>query len=175
MKTQDEFVLKMVQYLDGDMNATEKSEFEAWLARDPALKSQLEEFRKTESFAKANIVDQPTRSLTQKVMANLHVVSVPGSGSSIRQSLIIIAGLVTLVMIFAVLLSTGMFDSAVVTVNPQNIGLPKLQPLEQIPSINISLKLIVNVVLFLNLIIGLIVLDRSVLKPLHQRRMQAIN
>lgn len=173
MKLQDDQLTRVFDYLDGKMTNDELSRFENEVSQNEMLRKLIDELRTADSFARRHVADQPTRSLTQKVMSNLQTISASRSSLSVKNGLFLLAGICAVIAIAAILLSTGLFDTAVTTVDPNNIDLIRKYTSKPLPSIGVDIKLLVNIVVFLNLIIGLIVLDRSVLKPLFQRRMQA--
>jgi hypothetical protein len=72
----------------------------------------------------------------------------------------------------ALLLSLGFFDSDQTTIDLNTLALKNKYVPQTLPAISLSGKLLVNIVIFLNLILAFLVLDRAVLKPLFQKRMK---
>jgi anti-sigma factor RsiW len=172
MDLDDDLLVKVLDYIDGKLSSEQRAKFEEELSRNQTLRQTVDEFIKAESFVRAHVAVHPIPSLTQKVMSNL--TGYHGSAFSIRNGLFVLAGVCAVALIAGVLLSAGLFDSAVTTVNPNEISLLSKYISQPLPSIGIDIKVIVNVVIFLNLLVGLIVLDRSVLQPLFQRRTRAM-
>jgi hypothetical protein len=171
MKLSEDLETKMLAYLDGSLSQREKQDFEAMMAGNPDLKTRLKLLKRTETLWREYRIETPSRNFTEKVMANLHGGTVPGNGS-VLNSLLLLAGIVALVSLCALLLSAGLFDSSTASIDFNKIGLLEKYFHVSIPSIGLNGKLIINIILFLNVLIALIVLDRSVLKPFFQRRLR---
>lgn len=168
MRITEKQQMQLLDYLDGKMGESQKAEFEHQLRINPELAALCRELQDIESLAREMAVQGPSRNFTAMVMANLHRTparTIP----PIIGSLLLLAGILVLVALSAILLSTGIFDrSATIELEKPEIMNEYIKA--PLPSIGVDGKVIVNVIIFLNLVIALIVLDRSVLKPLFQRR-----
>ncbi len=78
------------------------------------------------------------------------------------------------VTILAILVSTGTFDGTGVIqpIQPEQIGLKENLFNFKLPAISINGKLLINSIIVLNLAIAFIVIDRTILRPLFERRMK---
>jgi hypothetical protein len=114
---------------------------------------------------------QPSRNFTQVVMERLHQLPSPATGFSIRNGILLMAGVLVAAGVATILVSAGVFDNATTTIDLGEINLPS-QYERALPSIPIDGKMMVNVIILLNLGLAWLVLDRVVLKPFFRRRLQ---
>jgi hypothetical protein len=163
---------EIFDYLDGSMSVDAKSAFEARMSVDEALKQRVNEVRKLEAMTISHLQDMPSKSFTMKVMANLDVNPLY-TGISIRNGLMLLAGVLALVGICVTMVVSGVFDTTQTVIEVKQLEVVNKYVETPLPSIPFDGKLFANIVIFLNLIIALIVLDRAVLKPFFQRRAQA--
>jgi hypothetical protein len=172
MKLSEETINDLFDYLDGKLTGEKKNLFEQELRKNAELRSRYKDLRQSEQLFKDSLLELPPAGLTQRIMANLYTTP-PSAALSIRKTLLLLAGILSLVGLCGFLLASGIFDSTVTTFDMNEITLIKKYIDRSLPSFGINGKLLVNIVVFLNLVIALMVLDRSVLKPLFQRRIQA--
>jgi hypothetical protein len=83
-----------------------------------------------------------------------------------------LSGVLVAVGIASILVSAGVFDNLNTTIDLNRVELPKKYFERSLPSIPFSGKVIVNIIIILNLGLAWLVLDRAILKPLFQRRLQ---
>ncbi len=158
----------LLHYLDGTLSNQEVSELEEQLQVDEQLRFRLETLRTLDTDLAQVKLETPSKNFTQKVMEGLH--KVPARNSlSIRNGIFLILGVMAVVTILTLLVSSGAFDGAGV-IQPNAIGIQDNYFNFNIPSIAINGKLMINAMIFLNLAIALIVLDRTILRPLFERR-----
>jgi anti-sigma factor RsiW len=171
MKTSEENERKLLDYLDGTLTEKERLEFEGLLEAEPRLKAKLHDLRNIEASAKRYQPEMPSRNFTAKVMANLYQRPIENN-ASIFNSILLLTGIIVLVGLCSLLLSAGIFDGSktIVDLNEMNAFRQYLQ--FSLPSIGVNGKILVNIIIFLNIVIALIVFDRSVLKPLFQKRLR---
>lgn len=169
MKTSEDFDIKLLEYVDGALSENEKRAFEEILNNNVLLKARYDALRMMEGAIRAEQPLSPSRNFTRNVMANLHTAPAPGQGSTLN-GLFLLGGVILLVIICTVLLSSGIFDAATTTIDLNQINLFKDYINPSLPSVGLHMKTIINCIIFLNLVIALLVFDRSVLKPLFQRR-----
>lgn len=160
---------QLLDYIDGALSGAEKEKFESLMAGDPALKARISELRTVEVEARTSLVEEPSRNFTAKVMANLHRRPAI-KPASLRNGLLLLGGTIVLVGLCLALLASGIFDGAYTSLDLNQIGVIRKYFPEALPSVGLDGKLLVNAIIFLNLALALVVLDRSVLKPLFQKR-----
>lgn len=170
MNTPDEINDKLLDYLDGKLTERERSEIEKLLESNPAVKAKLREYRQMESILKGIRPEEPAKNFTQVLMQKLDKPNT--SVLTIRNSIFLLAGIMIAVGICVLLLSAGFFDQDKTTIDLNNVAIKNKYIQESIPVVSISGKVIVNVIILLNLVLAFLVLDRAVLRPLFQRRMQ---
>jgi anti-sigma factor RsiW len=161
---------QLLDYLDGLLPSTERQSLEAQLRQNDALRSRLEELKSVHFLLKDLKIEQPSKNFSSLVMNGLdqtpEVKTLP-----LRSSLMLLAGILIVIGIASLLVSTGVFDGATTIVDLKTFKLPKDYVKLDLPAFAIDGKLIVNTIIFLNVALALVVLDRVILKPIFKRRM----
>jgi anti-sigma factor RsiW len=163
----------LLRYLDGALNTMEKQSLEEELKHNEALKNRLNQLQMMNLALQNSKLEQPSKNFTQLVMSKLDQYPLPARSFSIRNGILLLVGVLVAVGIASVLVSYGVFDSATTTIDLNQVEFPKKYIERTLPSIPFNGKLIVNVIILLNLGLAWLVLDRAILRPLFQRRMQA--
>jgi hypothetical protein len=166
-----EFFDKIPGYLDGTVSTEDQNAFEQLLQNNPMLKNQVDEFMAMENILKHEPLQEPSRNFTLKVMDNLANYPLENR-SSVFNALLLIGGVVVLVSLCALLSYNGFFDSTQTQIDLNKISIVGKYVKRSLPAIPFNGKLVVNLIIFFNLVLALIVFDRGILKPLFQRRMQ---
>jgi hypothetical protein len=161
----------LLNYLDGSLKSEEKTDIEKLLQESDTLRTRLEELRVIDFALSQNKLDQPSKNFTQLVMGKLDGY-VERSTFPIRNGILLLAVVLVAVGIVALLVSTGVFDQTQTVVDLNKINLPKQYIQQPLPSIPFNGKLLINIIIILNLGLAWVVLDRAILKPYFQRRMQ---
>lgn len=161
----------LLNYLDGSLKSEEKTDIEKLLQESDTLRTRLEELRVVHIALHQTKLDQPSRNFTQLVMGKLDGY-VERSTFPIRNGIILLAGVLVAVGIVALLVSTGVFDQTETVVDLNKINLPKQYIQQPLPTIPFNGKLLINIIIVLNLGLAWVVLDRAILKPYFQRRIQ---
>ena len=163
----------LLRYMDGTLGLSEKHAIEKDLEQNEILRKRLDLLRSTHLLLRANRLDQPSKNFTQLVMTRLHHDPIRGTSFPIRNSILLLAGVLLVTIIASVLIPAGVFDNISATIDLNQVDLPKKYIEKTLPSISIDGKLMVNLIIMGNLVLGWLVLDRAILKPLFQRRTQA--
>ncbi|SKC51551.1 anti-sigma factor family protein [Ohtaekwangia koreensis] len=162
---------KLLDYLDGNLDAIVEKQFEDEISSNVLLKTRLEELRAMNAIFQNLSLEQPSKNFTEQVMMKLD--SAPASSTwSIRNGVLLLVGVLAALGAISLLLTTGIFDSTT-TINLNQSELPNKILREQLPSFTLSGKLMINIIILLNIVLAWIVLDRTILRPYFQRRMQA--
>lgn len=166
---------KLLDYLDGNLSAPEKEKLEQQIQQHPGLKARFDTLRTLHSMLGNNTLEQPAKNFTQQVMARLD--HYPRSSSiSLRNGIFLLCGVFIVAVVAALLVSAGVFDSATSVIDLKNFNLPQkyIQEYVQVPlpAFKFSGKIMVQIIIVLNLVLGWLVLDRAILKPLFKRRME---
>lgn len=164
---------EILRYLDGTLEFSRKENLETELQRNQLLKNELETQSTIQRFLKRKaIIESPSKTFTQKVMAGLTVH--PATLFSPRKGLLLLIGVIIASGLALVLLSKGTFDQTQTTllvdttpIENKWMTLPKF-------AIPFNGKILVNTIIFLNLGLALILLDRTILRPLFQKRASMI-
>ncbi len=163
---------KLLRYIDGELKTTEVYSLEAELKVDESLRARYHELRAMDQALKKYTLEVPPKNFTNSVMSKLDHYPQTSSGFSMR-SIFLLAGVLIAAGLAAVLVSGGVFDNASTTIDLNQIELSRKYINQNLPSIPFNSKLIVNIIILLNLGLAWLVLDRAILKPLFQRRLES--
>ena len=141
------------------------------LQENDTLRVRLEELHLVHLALRQHKLEQPSKNFTNMVMGRLDGY-VERSAFPIRNGIFLLAGVLVAVGIVAFLVSSGAFNQTQTVVDLNKMSLPKQFINEPLPTIPLNGKLLINIIIMLNLGIAWVVLDRVILKPYFQRRMQ---
>jgi hypothetical protein len=160
----------LLDFLDGKLDAQQLNIVKDSLQQDPELRKRLEALKFVQETLSSSSLEKPSSNFTASVMSRLaHAPAHPGL--SIKNGLMLLSGIIVVLSIAVVLLSAGVFDqTTTVDLNSLNIAQRFLK--QSLPSFSIDGKILVNTIVLLNIVIAFVVLDRAVLKPFFQRRME---
>jgi hypothetical protein len=161
----------LLDYLDGNLNTVDKSKVEDQLRTNRDWQTRLDELRGVMDILSENKLEQPSKNFTSTVMKNLDHYPLQ-QGSSIWGGILLLAGLLVAVGMAIVLVSYGAFDNTTTSIDLNEVALSKKFIKNPLPSFEFSNKMLVNIIIVLNLGLAWILLDRTILKPLFQRRFQ---
>ena len=160
----------LLRYLNGELEAAEIATLKSQLADSNELNQRLEELRVIQTYLKqSNQLETPGANFTDTVMAGLERIKT--ENISARRGLILLIGSIVASGIVLGLISLGVFDSSTSLL----IESPVKNKLLNMPEISIpfNTKVLINGILFLNLGLLFMLLDRTILKPLFQNRATA--
>ncbi len=163
---------QLLRYLDGELDVKTKQALESQIQGSELLRVRLEELRMVQSILiqKARL-ETPSKNFTQKVMSGLDAKPVVSLFTP-RKGLLLLLGSIIASGIALALLSAGVFDAPTA---PLVLDSPLKTDWIKVPSVSIPFngKVLVNGILILNLALAFVVLDRTVLKPIFQRRISS--
>ncbi len=163
----------LLEYLDGTLASSEKIKLEEELRTNVLLRSRLDELRAVHTIFQHTSFEQPSRDFTERVMQKLDTAPLPSpSRWSIRNAIFLLIGVLTAIGTISVLIASGVFDGTT-SISLDNTSLPQKIIQQEIPVLTFSGKLIMNIIIMLNIVVGWILLDKAILRPYFQRRMQA--
>jgi anti-sigma factor RsiW len=160
----------LLRYLDGDLDAASKTNLEAEMLRAPLLKTRLDELQAVRSFLqRKTTLEVPSKNFTQKVMEGLdrqpaQSLFSPGKGLLLLTGIIIASGIALM------LLANGVFDQSTTSLLVDTAPIKNKWIQDTTFSIPFNGKMLVNGILFLTLGLALILLDRTILRPLFHKR-----
>lgn len=159
----------LLNYLDQAVDAETRQLIEQRLKEDVGTAQRMKELKMIHSFLLSKgKLDQPSKNFTDKVMGRLHEKPAPAFFSP-RNGLLLLSGILVASGLTLVLLSKGTFDQLPTILNLE--ALPLKTDFVKIPaSLPFDMKLTLKLFLGLNLVIGFILLDRTILRPIFQRR-----
>lgn len=163
---------QLLRYLDGELDVQTSQSLEVEMQHSELLSTRLEELRMVQLvlLQKARL-EIPSKNFTQKVMSGLDAKP-STSILTPRKGLLLFIGSIVASGIALALLSAGVFDAPTA---PLVLDSPVKPDWLKVPSVSIPLngKILVNGILILNLALALVLLDRTVLKPIFQRRLSS--
>lgn len=160
----------LLRYHSGELSASMAEQVERELKRSPNLQWYLNQLNELDRYFKQQSkLVQPSKNFTDKVMYRI-ALPVHSYTLSPKMGLLLLISVLTIATIAVIFLSNGFFDPYVI---PMNINV-KAFYFEKLPSFDVNFpfpsKWVVSAFLILNLAIGFILLDRTILKPFFQRR-----
>lgn len=161
---------ELLHYLDGELDAIQKKNLEAEIQSSTVLKARLEELQSVRSFLtrKAKL-EAPSKNFTNKVMEGLEAQPVRSLFSP-RKGLLLLIGVIIASGISLMLLTNGVFDSTSTSLIVDASPIKNKWIEDTTFSIPFNGKILVNGIIFLNLGLAFILLDRTILRPLFQKR-----
>ena len=161
----------ILDYIDGTLDMIQRESFEKSLKENSDLRERFEEIRLVHSKLRNQSLLNPSPDFTSIIMTKLDQHP-SRAGLSLMNGVLLLIGIFVVLSIALVLLSKGVFDEST-SFDLNNIGLVNQYIKQNLPSIPVNGKLIVNMIVLLNLGLAFIVLDRAILKPFFTKRMQA--
>ncbi len=160
---------ELLNLLDGIGTEAEMEILKNKLAKDSEAMRRLEELQTIHAFLqKKNTLLTPSKNFTARVMSRLHTQPVLTFFSP-KNGLLLLLGLIVASGLALMLLSSGTFDQLHTFLNVGTI--PMKNDLIKIPSsLPFDLKWAVKVFLMINLVIAFVLLDRTILRPIFQKR-----
>lgn len=161
---------ELLRYLDGELNAAQKINLEAEIQNSSLLKTRLEELQFVRSFLTHRAtLETPSKNFTLKVMEGLDAQPVRSLFSP-RKGLVLLIGVIIASAISLMLLTNGVFDQTTTSLIVDAAPIKNKWIQDTTFAIPFNGKILVNGIIFLNLALALILLDRTILRPLFQKR-----
>lgn len=157
---------RICDYLDNACTVQERKAIEALIATDPAYRSVYDELIAVNGYFSKMELDEPSMGFTRNLMEKLRTEPVPGSLKQLIDKRIIyaIAGFFLLTILVLLLMMFSQVNWAA----PLN---PDLQAYS-LPDVNIGSYInntMINCFFFIDVILGLYVLDGLLRKKLHHK------
>jgi len=165
---------ELLNLLDGVGSETERATLEKIISQNPTAQKRLKELEAVHFFLRSQKgIEQPSKSFTEKVMENLHARP-SFTFFSPKNGLILLAGLLVASGLAVLSLSAGAFDQlhTIFDINPLPVNTNAIKIPKSIP---FDLKVFVKVFVLINLAIGFILLDRTILRPIFQKRSERLS
>lgn len=162
MNEQDDVLLR---YLDGTLTDQEKESLLSQLATSPELKSKLEALERTHAFlVGSGALQNPSANFTQRVMMGINMPQ----AFSPRNGIYLLLGIMVASGLLISILSGNTFEPVTIGIESEFVR----QVWMKAPSLSIpfDLGLVIKSIVFVNLGLALVMLDRTILKPLFRNR-----
>lgn len=164
---------ELLNFLDGTGSEHERRNFEKSVNENPANQKRLRELEAVHFFLRSQKgIEQPSKNFTEKVMERLHTKP-SFTFFSPKNGLILLAGLLVASGLALMLASSGAFDQLHTVFNfksPVNTDIVKIPK-----SVPFDIKVFVKVFVLINLAIGFLLLDRTILRPIFQKRSERLS
>ena len=159
----------LLDFLDGKLNSEQQAIMQDALQTNSDLQKRYDELKLVHEALRSSTLEMPSKNFTSMVMSNLNHAPLH-RGISIKNSLMLLGGVILVMSIAVILLSAGVFDQTA-TVDLNDLTVTQKLIKQNLPSFSIDGKILVNTIVLLNVVIAFLVLDRAVLKPFFQRRL----
>ncbi|HLZ15500.1 MAG TPA: hypothetical protein VKQ08_00575 [Cyclobacteriaceae bacterium] len=160
---------ELLRYLDGLGTVAERENVKDELSENPGAKKRMDELQAVHFFLqKLNRVEQPAKNFTEKVMAGLHVK--PSFGFlSPKNGLLLLLGLMVASGFAITLVSSNALDQWHTLFNIGQVPL-KNNWVKLPSSIPFDLKMTLKIFVMASIVLGFVLLDRTILRPIFQKR-----
>ena len=160
------------QYVDGTLTSDERKSVDIALQTSEAMREHLSLLMLIGQTLKDTRPEPLAKSFTDQVMINLQQYPSTATSSSLRNGIMLLIGVLMAVGVALVLVGNGVFDTTITAFDPSEFEVTKRFIKNPLPAVSLSGKLLVNSIIILNIALAWIVLDRTILKPLFQKRME---
>ena len=159
----------LLNFLDGTGSEAERDSVKKLISSNAEVKKRVEELQVVHVFLqKQNKMEHPSKNFTEKVMSNLHAR--PSFALlSPRNGLLLLIGLIVASGLAIMLVSSGSFDQWHAFFNIGQVPI-KNNWITLPTSIPFDLKITVKIFVMINVVIGFVLLDRTILRPIFQKR-----
>jgi len=165
---------QLLNFLDGSSSEAERDNIKKLISSNLELKKRAEELQIIDNFLqRQNKIETPSKNFTEKVMSGLHAQP-SFTFLSPRNGFLLLVGLIVASGLAVVMASTNSFDQWHPFFNLDQIPL-KNNWVKLPTSIPIDVKQVVKLFVMVNIVIGFILLDRTILRPIFQKRAERFN
>lgn len=168
-KISQEIDTLLFSYLEGKLEGEKLEKLKANLEKSEDLRNRLELLSMIHRSMGSETIAEPSPNFTQRVMSNLHRLPAT-EGLSPRNGLILLCGILVAVGIAIAMLDLGIYNSLNGILSFEELKVPTGFSTPTIPSISFNGKWVVNGIIALNLGLAFLILDRTILRPLFNRR-----
>lgn len=155
-------------YLDGTLDETQRAQVEERIRQDENARSCFESLQSADRLFRSVRPEEPGPHFTDRVMEKVSPAGVVRR-VSIKKGLLLLAGVLIVMVMGLFLAFTGFFDQQMTYLDLNDVPLYGQWIKRSVPAVPFSGKLTLNVILFLNLGLLLVILDR-ILKAYFQKR-----
>ncbi len=156
-------------FLDGKLEGASLQHLKRELEGSPALQQRLEELRRVHTLLESKPLQSPSPRFVERVMQNLSRAPISYYASP-KNGLMLLVGVMIASGMLAMVISAGAFDQITGLIAFDQIAPLKKYVTPSLPALHINGKLIMKVLIGINLVLAFLVLDRTILRPLFQRR-----
>lgn len=161
----------LARYIDDELGLGEREAFEQLLATNKLLQERMASLLEVHQLMKHQHLQPPSRNFTLRVMENLDHYSPPAVSFSIRNGILLLTGVLLAGVLALYLSGSGAFDGPVTISSPIDFSRSEKLLHRSLPEVSFDGKVLVNAIVLLNLALGWLVLDRTILRPWFKRRL----
>jgi hypothetical protein len=159
---------QLLNFLDGIGKEAERDSLRKLISENDSAKKRLEELQAVHNFLQMSKVENPSKNFTEKVMLSLHTKP-SFTFLSPKNGLLLLVGLMVASGLAIMLVVTGSMDQWHTIFSLGQIPL-KNNWIKIPATIPFDVKLTVKVIVMINVVIGFVLLDRTILRPIFQKR-----
>jgi hypothetical protein len=160
---------QLLGFLDGGGSGAGREGIRESISANVELRKRMEALQAVHNFLqKQNRMESPSKNFTERVMAGLHARP-SFSFLSPKNGFLLLVGLMVASGLAVMLVSSGQLDQWHTFFNLGQI--PIKNNVVKLPtSIPFDLKITVKIFVMINVVIGFVLLDRTILRPIFQKR-----
>jgi anti-sigma factor RsiW len=160
---------EILDFLDGMGSKAEREITEKLIHSNAAMKKRMEELKTVHTFLqRQNRMEHPSKNFTDKVMTRLHEQS-SFTFLSPKNGLLLLIGLIVASGLAIMLVSSSSVNQWHTLLNLGQVPV-KTDWIKLPTSIPFDVKLMLKIFVMLNIVIGFVLLDRTILRPIFQKR-----
>jgi hypothetical protein len=164
---------QLFNFIDGTISQSDHDDLKKLISTNAEMRKRVEELQAVHIFLqRQNKVENPSKNFTEKVMSGLHARSA-FTFLSPRNGLLLLIGLMVASGLAVMMVSAGSFDQWHTFFNLGEVSL-KNNWVKLPTSIPFDLKLTVKIFVMINIVIGFVLLDRTILRPIFQKRAERL-
>jgi hypothetical protein len=155
---------RMQKFLDGELDAADVRALLEAAQRDVVLAAKLNAMKSVHQYLGRSVLESPSAGFTQRMMARLehlpHTVR-----HSPRNGLLLLMGVLVACTVLILILGHEALPGGTLRMDTSRLPLPDVNI-----HLTVNLKWVINGLILVNLALGFLVLDRTVLRPFFERR-----
>jgi hypothetical protein len=161
--------VQIFKYLDGVISMKEKEDFEDSLKNNPVLQKRFLQLKMIHDSLLGRL-ETPSTSFTSKVMSHLAYTNIQINFST-KNGLLLLLGVGIALVLSLIFMSSGWFNQWSGAISLDQTIIPKNIIKQPLPTIPFNANLLMKILIGLNLVIVLVLFDRTILQPLFRNRM----
>lgn len=164
MKQATDWTEQIRKYLDNELSPPDVRGLLEEAEHNETVREQLHQQRMLHAYLLRGALESPSATFTQRVMAKLE--QMPASvRHSPRNGLLLLMGVLAACTVIVLGMGSDLLPTGIIELDTTKLPVQNLAP-----RIAVDLKWIINGLIIVNLALGFVILDRTVLRPFFERR-----